>query len=71
MEQQEFIVTDHTEMWFGAHRGTKMANVPEGWLWWWYNNQDRDKLNYRTRALIKYIDDNMDLIVQGSIINRR
>lgn len=69
--ENTFVCDDHTIMWFGKHRGEKLANVPEGWLWWWYNNCDKSKLHVKSLALIKYIDDNMEIISQGAIINRR
>lgn len=49
-------VKDDTEMWFGKHKGKKMANVPAGYLLYLYNN----KMAYGN--LLTYIEENLDAL---------
>lgn len=58
---------DNTEMWFGKFNGEKLANVPDWWLKWFYNENKDSYLNgewnkgktfYKRRLLMEYIEDN-------------
>lgn len=49
-------LTDNSIIWFGKYKGTKLANVPAGYLKYIYDN------NYCTLDLAKYISENMDVI---------
>lgn len=45
---------DKDVMEFGKHKGEKLANVPAGYLLWFWNQ------NEKNFALMKYIEQNME-----------
>lgn len=48
-------ITDDTIMWFGKYKGTKLANVPDEYLLYLYNNN-----NKAYGKLKEYIENNLD-----------
>ena len=44
-------VTDETRITFGKHKGSRMCDIPEEYLIWWYNENIE---------MILYIQDNID-----------
>ena len=62
-------VDDNTIIWFGAHKGKALANVPEGWLMWWYNNCNRERLTGPSLGLLNYIKENIKIISAGAVTN--
>ncbi len=50
------LLNDNSPMPYGKHKGKAMANVPDDYLLWLYNN---DKCTYPVR---KYVEMNMDAI---------
>lgn len=53
--------TDETLMPFGKHQGTKLANVPDEYLIWLYHEMKRGGMTTDKRALIAYIEENIDI----------
>lgn len=56
-------MNDHTIMFFGVHKGKKLANVPAEYLLFLY------KENKCFGELKKYIEDNMDGLKQETLRN--
>jgi uncharacterized protein (DUF3820 family) len=54
-------LTDTCPMPFGTHKGTEMANVPDGYLkWFWIENEvryRRGRLSEPFMAVMEYIED--------------
>lgn len=48
--------TDETPMPWGVHKGKLLANVPDHYLKWLYENNKCD------RAMREYIEDNADVL---------
>lgn len=46
-------LADNSTIKFGKYKGEKLANVPDKWLIWYYEQHKFDKNN----ALVKYIYD--------------
>lgn len=53
-------MNDNDLMPFGAHKGTKMANVPAKTLLWYYNNFRSWGLEQL--GVKKYIEENLDVL---------
>lgn len=51
--------TDETELRFGKHKGTKLANVPASYLTWYY-----EAPGIKNPSLMAYIKDNMVVLLQ-------
>ena len=51
---KDLNITDDTIMWFGKYKGTKLANVPDEYLLYLYNN------NKAYGKLKEYIENNLD-----------
>ena len=51
---KDLNITDDTIMWFGKYKGIKLANVPDEYLLYLYNN------NKAYGKLKEYIENNLD-----------
>jgi len=54
--------TDESELWFGRYKGQKLANVPAGYLIWWYTETLGQKLKLQALRLREYIKENWDVL---------
>lgn len=55
------VLNDNSIITFGKHKGSRLEDVPDSWLAWWYDSQKSpDKLQGYYKALYKYVDDNYD-----------
>jgi len=60
---------DESSLWFGQHKGKKLANVPASYLLWGLGEND-PKITGRpvyglSAGLLAYIEENMDALDKG------
>lgn len=59
MSEGRIKLTDESIMPIGKFKGTKMANVPAWWLYWYHMNAERSRFN---ADIHDYINENMEAI---------
>lgn len=61
---------DNTPIWFGEHKGEKLANVPAKYLLWW-NDANPSPSYEKGQALKKYIADNIQQLTAEAALKSR
>lgn len=61
-----YISNDESLMPFGIHKGKKMKDVPDSYLWFMYNriNDNKIPINYNLmeKEFMEYVKDNLEAI---------
>ena len=62
--------TDDTPMFFGKHKGVKLANVPSSYLLWLFDTSEQGKRMF-DQKLAAYIKENIEAIKMQAISEKQ